>query len=325
MVKKYRHLTELDRAFLSQMLGMGYRKDKIAKILGFDRSTIYREIKRNIFVPRYSGETLYHSWYAQSEYRNRRKKRLKLYGNNSLTMKVQEKLSLGWSPWQIEGRLKRENGGKSVITHESIYRYVYRDAAIRNRYYKKLRRKHFCRIRKNSRKRRIPEDMLIENRPDEINYRDEFGHWECDLMMFKHGVKTNLITLRERKTRYILAIKNDDKSARTTALAIIRRITKLKRHIKSITFDQGTEFNKYEWIKDCIGADIYFCKPASPYQKGTVENGNGVIRTEFQRDYNINELKQKNIDAVISNINDRPLKCLNYQTPTEVFKVMCNG
>ena len=161
--------------------------------------------------------------------------------------------------------------------------------------------------------------MLINNRPDVINKREEFGHWEGDLMMFKQGIKSNLITLRERKTRFIIAIKNLNKTASGTALTLISTIKNIKQHIKSITFDQGSEFVKYQWIKDCIDTDIYFCKPASPYQKGAVENANGVIRAELPREYDIAKLRQKHIAELISEINCRPLKCLNYKTPQEMF------
>lgn len=138
-------------------------------------------------------------------------------------------------------------------------------------------------------------------------------------MLFNKGIKTNLITLRERKCRYIIAIKNENREASSTAIALISTISKIKHHVRSIIFDQGSEFRKYEWIKDCIGADIYFCEPASPEQKGCIENGNGNIRIEFQRDYDIKQLKQKSIDKVIKSINNRPMKCLDYLTPSELF------
>jgi IS30 family transposase len=186
-------------------------------------------------------------------------------------------------------------------------------------FHKCLRRKHHYRIKRCQRKPRIPKEILITSRPDVINKRDEFGHWECDLMIFKKGVKTNLITLRERKSRYLIAIKNENREAAGTALALISKITKIKNHVKSITFDQGSEFKKYEWIKSCIGADIYFCEPASPHQKGCIENGNANIRIEFQRDYDAEKLKQRHVEKVIKNINDKPLKCLGYKTPTEEF------
>lgn len=127
------------------------------------------------------------------------------------------------------------------------------------------------------------------------------------------------LPLRERKTRFIVAIKNIDKTASGTALALISTVKKIKKQLKSITFDQGSEFNKYEWINECFGTKIYFCKPASPYQKGAVENGNGVIRAELPRNYDIAKLKQKHISRLIDEINNRPLKCLGYKTPQEMF------
>lgn len=190
----------------------------------------------------------------------------------------------------------------SAISHESVYHYIYSDLDRRYLLHKNLRRKHRYRIKNGQKKPRIPKELLISSRPDVINKREEFGHWECDLMVFKKGVKTNLITLRERKSRYLIAI------------------TKIKDYVKSITFDQGSEFKKYEWIKNCIGTEIYFCEPASPHQKGSIENANGNIRIEFQRDYDAERLKQRHLNNVIKNINNRPMKCLNYLTPNEVFE-----
>lgn len=175
-------------------------------------------------------------------------------------------------------------------------------------------------MKKGQRKTRIPKDLHISSRPEVVNKREEFGHWECDLMVFKRGIKTNLITLRERKSRFMLAIKNPDRCANTTAMNIITVMKKFKKHVKSITFDQGIEFSKYQWIKDCVGTDIYFCDPASPHQKGAIENGNSMIRLEFKRDYEADKLKQHEIDKVIKGINNRPFKCLDYCTPSEIFQ-----
>lgn len=317
---RYQHLTEKDRIFLRIMLEKRYPKGKIATILGVHRSTIYREIKRNSCTHWYSGRKYYWSHSAQEKYFKRRKRVTLLNKNANLKEYVHLKLKSGWSPWQIEGRLKLENLGKCIISHETIYRYIYSDYGIRNMFYEKLRRKHFWRVKRNSRKPRVPKEMLINNRPDIINKREEFGHWEGDLMMFKQGIKGNLITLRERKTRFIIAIKNIDKTASGTALTLISSVKTFKNYLKSITFDQGSEFNKYQWIKECYGTEIYFCKPASPYQKGAVENGNGVIRAELPRNYDIAILKQKHIAQLINEINCRPLKCLGYKTPQEMFQ-----
>lgn len=319
MDKKYHHLTDQDRIFLRIMLEKRYSKNKIANTLNVDRSTIYREIQRNSCKPFPKGKKFYWSNTAQQKYLERRKRKTKIEKDKNLKEYVHSKLKTGWSPGQIEGRLKAENNGACIISHETIYRYIYSDYGIRNCFYEKLRRKHFFRKKRNSRNPRVPKEMLINNRPDVINNREQFGHWEGDLMMFKQGIKSNLITLRERKTRFIIAIKNLNKTASGTALTLISTVKNIKMYIKSITFDQGSEFNKYQWIKDCIDADIYFCKPASPYQKGAVENGNGVIRAELPREYDISKLKQKHIAELIREINNRPLKCLDYKTPQEMF------
>ena len=319
MGKDYSHLTEDQRILLSMMLQKGYSKSKIADNLGVHRSTVYREVQRNSWKALVGQERYYTPMKACQKCLARRKRRIKLQFDTKLRLYVEEKLKLGWSPWQIEGRLKRENGGRNLISHETIYRYIYSDYGIRNRFYKKLRRKHFYRIKRGIRKARLPKDLMIDNRPDDINDRKTFGHWECDLMIFKNGIRGNLITLRERKTRFLIAIKNKDKTARGTAMTLINAVKDLKPQIHSVTFDQGGEFMKYNWIKECLETAIYFCKPASPHQKGGIENGNGVIRVELPREYDIGALRQSDLLGITNVINNRPLKCLSYQTPQEVF------
>ncbi|MDF1795131.1 MAG: IS30 family transposase [Coxiellaceae bacterium] len=253
--KKYKQLSRLQRVLLSTMLRKGYSKSKIATNLGVHRPTIYREINRNSWISA-SKVSYYTPQHAQGKYIRRRKKKIKLLGNKTLRQYVESRLLSGWSPWQIEGRLKYENQGRSIISHETIYRYIYSDYGIRNRFYKKLRRKHFSRVKHGSRKKRYPADIMISNRSDAINNRSVFGHWEGDLMIFKRGIRGNLITLRERKSRLLVAVKNNDKSAKGTAINIISTLKNIKDQVKSITFDQGSEFMKYPWIKDCLEADI---------------------------------------------------------------------
>lgn len=131
--------------------------------------------------------------------------------------------------------------------------------------------------------------------------------------------QTNLITLVERVTRFVIAIKNDSRHASSTALAIIKTLTPFKSYVKSITFDQGSEFACHEWIKRCLDVDIYFCEPASPYQKGSIENRNGVLRTVFPRACLIENVKQKHINSVVSDMNDRPMERLDFRSPIQLF------
>lgn len=268
MANKYRHLNERDRIFLRIMLEKRYPKNKIAEILGVHRSTIYRELKRNSFKPWCHNIDIYWNDTADQNYLDRRKRVRKIDKDSNLKDYVHSRLKSGWSPWQIEGRLKLENAGQCIISHETIYRYIYSDYGIRNMFYEKLRRKHFWRVKRNARKPRVPKDLLINNRPDMINKREEFGHWEGDLMMFKQGIKGNLITLRERRTRFIVAIKNIDKTASGTALTLISTVKTIKKYLKSITFDQGSEFNKYEWIMNASIPKFIFANQHHLIKKG---------------------------------------------------------
>lgn len=322
MGSKYNQLTHQDRVFLRIMIDKKYPKAKIAKVLKVHRSTIYRELKRNSWQHWASKNTHYDPMSAQNKYLKRRKRLSKIQRDLELKHYVESKLSKGWSPKAIEGRLRVHSDINSTISHESIYRYIYSDFETRNRLYRKLRRKHPVRRHLNSKRRKVPSELLIDNRADTINNREEFGHWECDLMIFKRGIKGNLITLRERKSRYSIALKNENKTSQGTALRIISMLKSLKNNILSITFDQGSEFMNYKWIAECLEAEPYFCYPGSPHQKGAIENVNGVIRCELPRSTDIAQLKQRDVNAIIKEINERPMACLNYQTPQEVFTDM---
>lgn len=331
---KYKHFTREDRIRLQLLFDRRVSKKNIAKLMGFSLSSIYREIKRNrtkITIPpaHYYWCYRYDSFFADIKAKKRKHvQTLKLEKDKELRGYVFKKLKKGWSPKQIEGRLKRENNNQTQISHETIYKYIYKNWRLRFSFTKYLRRKRVSRLRHGQRVSKVPYEMLIRHRPMDINTRRNFGHWECDLMIFQHGkITSNLITLRERKTRYTLAIKNGSKRAGETAANIIRHLNKLGTKIKSITFDQGSEFFKYDWISKSLGSDIYFCDPASPEQKGCIENVNGVIRTKMPRSLNIGLISQSKIDKLINEINNRPMKCHNYETPEEKFsqELILNG
>lgn len=320
MGKHYSHLTLIDRNILERMLSQGCKKVFIAKHLGVSLSTVYREIKRNSqFNPR-NNQSYYLGWRAQHRYISKRKRPNRLSQDKRLCALVHKKLRAGWSPWQIEWHLKHHAIGHPVITHETIYRYIYSHWRIRNELTPYLRRKHISRIKHGHRKKRVMNHFHISKRAEIINERGVFGHWECDLMIFKQGVKYNLITLMERWSRYTMAIKNVDRKSRSTAIALISALKGLKAHVKSITFDQGSEFSQFELVKACLETEIYFCTPGSPQEKGGVENRNGVIRTVFPRAHNIRLTSQAEIDGVLDAINERPMLCLNYRSPKALFE-----
>ena len=322
MGKSYSHLTAIRRSILSRMLDQKVTKTRIAKHLGVHVSTIYREIKRNstIDVQLYKTVTYYAPYFAERKYLKRRKKPSKLAQNKTLREFVNCKLRGSWSPWQIEWQLKYNEPELPNVSHEAIYRYIYGHWKTRKEFTPYLRRKRPARIKQGSRKKRLMSLHHISLRPEAANSREEFGHWECDLMMFGKGRKTNFITLVERKSRYLIAIKNDNKQARPTAMAIIHALKLIKRHVASITFDQGSEFADFKSISSCLEADMYFCTPGSPEEKGGIENRNGVLRTSYSRDCEISGVSQANIDQTLESINTRPMSCLRFMSPQMVFE-----
>lgn len=140
-------------------------------------------------------------------------------------------------------------------------------------------------------------------------------------MMFKKPTKINLITLRKRKSRYLIAIKNESKNASETAANIISYIRQMfDSNVKSITFDNGFKFAEHELIKNKLGIETYFCDPYKSYQKGAIENANKILREFFPRNFPVDKLSQFVIEKATENINDRPMKCLEYQKPYEAYR-----
>lgn len=316
MGKCFNQITREDRIVINHLLKIGVSKSKIAEQLNFHRSTIYREIERH------SNRLGYTPFLMKRKLAGDRKSGLKLDSNKQLRSYVFKKLQLSWSPEQIAGRLKLENNGKSIICHETIYSYLYSGYGIRNRYYLYLRDKRLFRYPKISRRTRtlIPNRVPILERPEEIKRRESLGHWEGDLMQFGKKTKTNLITLRERRSRYMLAIKNKSRKAISTAKKIIKAFDRLGKHrISSLTLDNGSEFARHEEIAEKLGMKTYFCEPYKSYQKGTIENGNKQLREWFSKHAPIDEISPRTVRSKLKLLNQRPMKCLSYNTPSEIF------
>jgi len=316
MVKKYKQLTFEKRERIYELSQQNFHKEDIAILLGCHRSTVYRELRRNRTRIGYLPDR------AHKMTLDRRSKLLKIERDTVLKDDIVSKLQAGWSPEIICGYLKKERS-ISVISHETIYAYIYSKEGHKNKLYltlRKQRKKRKAKVSCNSKKSRIPNRVSIHDRPIEIDKRNTYGHWEGDLVLFSNQ-STNLITLRERKSRLFMAIKNPSKHAEITSKNIIRTFKGRKNIlIETLTLDNGGEFAKHEEIAKHLRIDTFFCDPYSSYQKGSVENGNGVLRYDLPRNTNIDSLSQKQIDKIVDKINNRPMKCLGYNTPAEIFK-----
>lgn len=302
-------ITRYEREKIETYLRMKKKKTWIARKLNRNYSVIKREIKRNKGEHTdYIAENAHH--YA--ERRNRKTNIRKLDKCDELLNYVKEKLKEGWSPEQISGRIKKNNLFEIKISHESIYDWVYSEGKI---YCKYLRRKQRKRIKRYSRKQRgsravLKERVSIHKRP-EIN---ELGHWETDSVIFKD--KSILSVQYEKRSMLCRINKCKDKSALESEIALRSSIESLPKELwMSITRDNGTENALHHETK----VPSYFCDPYSSWQKGGVENINGLIREYFPKRSYLDDVFDLQIQEIEDKLNDRPRKKLNYLTPNEVI------
>ena len=233
---------------------------------------------------------------------------------------VGDRLAMGWSPEQIEGRLRLE-GSEHTVCVETIYRFIYRPAVRREKLHRFLPRAKASRGRRYFKHRRapIPGRRSIHERPQTVALRHEFGHWESDLMQFRTQ-RGNLLTLCERKTRFTLTAPLKTKLAAETGTEIIKVLGALPQGArKTVTFDNGGEFAQHQRLEAALGVVVYFCDPHSPWQRGTIENTNGILRRDMPRKTDITNYTVQDISDITWAINSTPRKCLGYKTPAEAF------
>jgi IS30 family transposase len=292
---------------------------RIARELGWDKSTISRELRRN--------RDYIMGWYwdeqAQRRTDRRRRQASRRYRLKSERIRdyVRKKLEAGWSPELISGRIELDLPG-CRISHEAIYQYVYGlDEPERDVFIRHLRRHHRRRRKRGTgkaqRKSRIPNRISIEERPAAAASRRQMGHWEGDSLVSSHNT-TVLYSLVERKTRLMRLTRIRGRDGKRTAAAIARRLGPLPTSARrTLTLDNGPEHTGHERITETIGTRCYFCDPYSAWQRGTCENRNGLIRYYFPKGTDFARLTQTEIERVEHAINTRPMKCLGFKTPLE--------
>jgi IS30 family transposase len=282
---------------------------EIARQLGRHRSTIYRELKRNTFhdheFPEYSG---YYSGIANDISKERRRRLCKLRRHPQLRELVIDRLKARWSPEQIAGRLLADGVSPVRVCQETIYRFIYGKEHYALELYRNLPEGRRRRRRRGSRRPRdglIPFDCRISQRPDFIDDRSQFGHWEGDLLIFRRELgEANVTSLVERKSRYTVMIKNRSRHSRPIMDKIIDAFSALPAFARqSFTFDRGTEFRGFRALEDGIGARSWFCDPNSPWQKGAVENTNKRIRRFMPGDTDLTVIPQHALNRLARDLN----------------------
>ena len=316
-------LTLAEREEISRAVVTGHSIRSMATRLGRAPSTISREIKRN------GGEGSYRASRADQAAwdRARRPKICKLVENRTLAHLVAGKLQGLWSPEQIAGWLKRtypENENYQV-SHETIYRSLFIQArgALKKELLQHLRRTRIMRrsrhyTQKTENHGRIIDAVSISERPATVEDRAVPGHWEGDLLCGSHS--SQIATLVERQSRFVMLVKIPNKNTETVTHALIKNARKLPQQLyQSLTWDRGTEMAGHKRFTLATDIKVYFCDPQNPWQRGTNENTNGLLRQYFPKGIDISGYSQAKLNAVARKLNGRPRKTLNYETPAERF------
>ena len=318
-MKKINKLTALERDQISIGMASGSSLRQIAKKLDRSVSTISDEIKRNSVKGEYKpslAQTL-------SKTRNLKSRKTNPLKNPKIYSYVADKLRCGWSPEQIAGRLKRKNKGKTVICHETIYRYIYSFEGKKKELYQYLTRNHRKRRPWYGRclyRRGIANRVSIRERPKIISTKTTFGHWETDVVEGR-AHQGGIQTLSERKTRYYQAKLLPNIDSEYGVRAQYNMLIKLPKEArKTLTLDNGKENYNHEKLQKTLGIKTYFCDPNCAWQKGSNENLNGVLRRYIPKKTDLAAVSQFELDCIIEEVNNMPRKCLNYQTPREAFQ-----
>jgi IS30 family transposase len=321
----YKHLTLNDRETILVGIHTGLTQQQIADRIDRSKGTISRELKRN------GGRESYSVQAAQTGYEQRRLKsrRPRLLDRPELQrLVVTYIVDQHWSPEQISARLRFEHSGWS-ISYNTIYRGIYLNnlgEPLKSRGARGIPRqlRHRGKTRKvkgtvNERRGRFNDAPSIHDRPASAENRTRFGHWEGDTVRGKVG-KAGLVTLVDRRSRYLIAERVPKVNSSFVAKAVIAGLSVLPNgRVRTLTPDRGTEFAKYAEIESVLKASLYFPDPHAPQQRGSNENTNGLIREYFPRNTDLDLLTGQEIRDFIDQLNNRPRKVLGWNTPSEVF------
>lgn len=322
--RSLRALSLAEREDVSRALVAGHSIRLIATTLGRAPSTISREIRRNGGAERYRAS---HADQAAWD-RAHRPKACKLALHPALAKRVADKLQQQWSPQQIAGWLMRTypDDATCQVSHETIYRtlFIQSRGALKKELLEHLRRSRAMRrsrhhTQKTADHGRISDTIPISERPAAVDDRAVPGHWEGDLLCGSSN--SQIATLVERSTRYVMLVKVDRKDTQTVVDALIRTARKLPNELyKSLTWDRGKELADHRRFTLATDIQVYFCDPQSPWQRGSNENTNGLLRQYFPKGIDLSAFSQAKLNEVARKLNERPRKTLGFETPIERYR-----
>ena len=313
----YQQITSNERYIISHLKKQGLSNAEIARQIGRHRSTIGREIQRNSC---WITDGAYRPSKAQrrTQARRSRSRRNSHYSDSDFAL-VRQLIRKFWSPEQITGYLKRL--GLPSFSHETIYRYIWKDKTSGGSLWSYLRcaqKQRRKRYRTYDSRGRLANKRHISERPSSVETRRYFGHWEIDTVMGT-GSTDCIVTLVERKTGYTVIGKLKDRTTSSLNRRVIRLISRDPDSFKTITADNGTEFHQYVSIEKSVNTRFYFATPHHSWERGTNENTNGLIRQFLPKGVSMKGLTQQQCDRIADKLNSRPRKRLGFLTPEECY------
>ena len=322
MGQRYRQLSLDERIEIARLAAAGWSMRRIGTVLGRSHTTVSREFERNSRATKvWKGGYMPARAQELALRRRRWDCRFKLVRQPDLQARVRQSLAMGHSPEQIAGRLARETG-RTVISHESIYRFVYHRSAQKDYWHRLLprakSRRGRYRIQGGSPAHFIKHRRSIAERTPEADGRTQPGHWEADYMLFA-AYGQSVLVLHERATRFTLLDHPPHRKAVMTAQRLERQLHGMPEALRrTVCFDNGTEFAEHYRLHR-LGLQTFFCDVRSPWQKGGVENIIGRLRRYLPRKTDLDGLSPAQLCAHARRLNDTPRKCLDFQTPAEAF------
>ena len=310
----YTQLASEERHYIAISLKKGDSIRQIGRDMGRHHTTISRELVRN------TGKKGYRYQQAQNKAIDRHESKSKAVKMTAiLKSKITAHLKEDWSPEQISGRLKEVDD--ICLHHETIYRFILSDKKQNGLLYKHLRqqgKKYRKRYGYAHNRTGIPNRVDIDERPDKVNNREVFGHWEGDTIIGK-GHQGAIVTLDERVSKLRMAYPVNTKQANKVAQAITQVLLPIKTWVESITYDNGKEFAKHETVNNQLECLSYFAKPYHSWERGQNENANGLLRQYFPKSMRLVDIAYEEVRIAVHKLNSRPRKCLGFKTPYEVF------
>lgn len=316
--RTYTHLNEDERDQIAVLMSRGLTLRDVGKQLGRSPGTLCRELARNR-PGRGLQDYLPHKAQKRAEKNHRESHKRMRLKTRVLRHEVEQHLMKGWTPELIAGHFRKYRLELPPISTEAIYQWIYAEAAHLIGYLPRSHKRRYPKQKgRNVRKTKIPQRVPLQERPTAANTRQEPGHWETDLIVGKG--RAALQTTVERTSRCVRLRRVDDKSARASRQALVSVLAPLPQDLRrSVTYDNGSENTEHILVNEALRTRSYFCAPYHSWEKGAVENRNGIVRRFFPKRSNFDTISPDSIQRVEDWINSRPMKCLGFKTPHQVF------